>query len=122
MVSNSKKGQKKETLCANALKAEGWRIEFKAQTVRQGPFYIGHDFGDIGDVVATKGKQRRVISVKTNTHPGKVYSHCAEIEQMRDQIGLPGEVYEFWNWMSPKFKGRGKARVYVQGHWEIEVI
>jgi hypothetical protein len=123
MVNRTKKGLSKELLCANTLKKAGWKIFFRGHTMKQGPFFVGIDFGDVGDVVAGRRQpgqpaERTVISCKHRTS-GRLDIAMAEVERFKNDFGLPGETFELWIWHEPRWAGRGKNKKWIEAHWEI---
>ena len=66
-MNSKKKGQRKETRCANELKAAGYTILFKSYTMRLGPYFKTTDFADLYDVVAITPGLLRFISCKHET-------------------------------------------------------
>jgi len=113
------KGQKKENICANELKACGWKILHKSCTVKRGPFWVGLDFGGVGDVVASRKingvNYRMVVSCSFIGHRAE---KLTELIAAKSDWGMPNEIFECWLWTPSRYRGRGTARHFEQAKWE----
>ena len=123
MSSTKLRGQKKETMCANELKACGWKILHKSCTVKRGPCYVGLDFGGVGDVVASRKvdgvNYRMVVSCSYHEHRAE---KLVEITKAKTEWGLQNEIFELWLWQKARWHGRGKGRHWENANWEKLVI
>ena len=81
-----------ERKCEVVLEEQGWRIMFRSVRVRMQRI----DFDNTFDIVAKKGKQRRLVQSKTNLRPGEVLKEYEKIIKWVDENGLPGERGELW--------------------------
>lgn len=117
-MNTSKKGYTKEKRCRDELKAEGWKVPFQSIRTR----WATYDFGDLYDVVAYKGKERKFISCKHLGADNRYLSHQEDIRKFKEEHGLPGESYELWLWDKPRTRGRGANKHFVEGHWEKIII
>jgi hypothetical protein len=53
-MNTKKKGQRVELLVQNELKRQGAIILYKSHTCKMGPFWKGHDFANLFDIVAVE--------------------------------------------------------------------
>ncbi len=122
-VNKKKKGQRKELLAQKELEKEGWRVVFRAYTLKRGPIYVGIDFGDLFDVVAISEHGWRFISVKHYSSAQTKYpEHQEEIRQFANKHGLSGMGFELWLWHKPAWRGRGQNKHWQEAHFEKIII
>jgi Holliday junction resolvase len=110
-MSNVQKGYKKEKLIRDELKKDGWKIVFKSVRWRFGTI----DFAGLFDVVAYKGQERLYISSKHLGDFNYYLPHQEEIKKFAEEHGKQGERYELWLWDKPRWKGRGKNKIWNPG-------
>jgi hypothetical protein len=118
MVNTSKKGYSKEVLCRRELKAEGFFITFQSVRTR----WATYDYGDLFDVCAYRGKERKFISCKHFTKGDYHIQHQAELKKFKDIYGYPDESYEMWLWSHARWVGRGKEKKWVEAAWQKIII
>jgi Holliday junction resolvase-like predicted endonuclease len=114
-MNTAAKGYRKEYYIRKQLEKDGWKIVFKSVRFRFGCI----DFANLFDVVAYKGALRKFISSKHLGNSNYQLPHQGEIRQFKEEHGKDGESYELWLWDKPRWKGRGKNKVWHQGGFEI---
>lgn len=117
-MNTSKKGYTKEKACRDELKKNGWKIPFQSVRTR----WATYDYGDLFDVVAYKGKDRKFISCKHLGNSNFYLPHQEEIRRFKEEHGLPGESYELWLWSKARWRGRGKNKHFEDAKWEKVTI
>lgn len=120
MVNKARKGYIKEKKCRDELKEQGWTIMFKSVRWKFGCI----DFGELFDVVAAKKNPKypkhpdwRFISVKHLSNGNYHKPHQKELKRFAKMYGLDGMKFELWLWEAPRWKGRGKNKIYWKGGW-----
>lgn len=140
-MNTKNKGQRKETLCANELKKDGYFIAFKACTVRRGPFFVGLDFGDTFDVVGIKrvpiygsvtdellgySPHWKFVSCSFVSHRAEKIAAVVKFKEdfgIRDTMPKNGKMdFEVWLWTPARYRGRGKNKHFEQAKWEKIVV
>lgn len=109
-MNTAKKGQNKEYIARKELEADGWTILFKSVRWRFGCI----DFGPF-DIVAYRGQERLYISSKHLGDFNYYLPHQEEIKKFAEEHGKQGERYELWLWDKPRWKGRGKNKIWNPG-------
>lgn len=131
MVNTKNKGQRKETLCANELKKDGYFIAFKACTVKRGPFFVGLDFGDVFDVVALFSRdypEKNYKEIVWKFISCSFASHRAEkiaaVKKFKETYDCETDSHEYWVWIwtPARYRGRGTARHFEQAKWEKVIV
>jgi Holliday junction resolvase-like predicted endonuclease len=113
-----RKGYSKEKLCRDQLTREGWNIVFKSVRWKFGTI----DYAQLFDVVVVKAKKKRHISVKHYGNSNQYLTHQNNIKHYANKHGLPHETFELWLWDKPRWKGRGKNKVWSEGGWIRKVF
>ena len=116
-LNTAKKGYTKEKRCRDELKAEGWFITFKSVRFRFGCI----DFAELFDVTAIKIIDNKpvwlFISCKHFGDSNNHLPHQKEVKDFKEKYGLEGMKFELWNWVSPRWKGRGINKKFYEGYW-----
>ena len=109
-----KKGQKKETLCANELVRNGFKVFYKSTTVKRGPFWIGLDFADLFDVIVARRLPRPpycewiLVSVKNWADRSSFGEERDKIRKWASEYLLIGMKAQLW--ATKKIKENGRER------------
>ena len=128
-MNKSAKGKRKENLCAEELKKEGWEIVFKSIRTR----FQRVDFAGRYDIVG-----RKILSWVENgrafqsaqwifvavTHAGakNMEEEYAKIKGDM-KFALSGMKFQSWVWHERGWHGRGENRKFEEGRWEkIDVV
>ena len=115
-----KKGYNKEKRCRDELTKDGWFMAFKSVRWRFGTI----DFARLFDVVALKKNPKfpkhpdwLFISVKHLGNGNYYLSHQKELKRFKTVYGLEGMTFQLWLWVNPRWKGRGKNKIWNSGRW-----
>lgn len=122
-MNTKQKGQRKETLCANELKKDGYFIAFKSCTVKRGPFFVGLDFGDIFDVIGIKYQDWRFVSCSFASHKTEKIDAVKDFKFHYSDSSIEETVsFEVWLWTPARYRGRGKNKHWETAKWEKIVV
>jgi hypothetical protein len=118
MTSTKQKGQQKELLAEKMLKEMGYKVFFRSFTVKRGPCWVGLDFADQFDLVASNGWDWRLISCKHVKNAGTGREETKEaIRKFAEEHGKKDMRFELWIWNPSKYTGRGKEKKWVDAHF-----
>jgi len=114
-MNTAKKGYLKEKYARDILIERGFKIVFKSVRFKFGCI----DYAELFDIVAVRGKEKLHVSNKHFGNSNYHKPHQKEIKAFKKDHGLPTERFELWLWVSPRWVGRGKNKVWQKGNFKV---